>query len=71
MIESRDADGVAPFQLKVVDNDGQETDQFVDRDSSSDLPKLYHVIARSVNGADAPSPVLREIVAELERAVPA
>ena len=71
IVESRDGDGVAPFQLWVTDSDGKETDRFVDRDSSSHLPRLFHTIARSVRGGEAPSPVLTQVLAELERALPA
>ena len=65
VVESRDRDGVAPFQLRILDDGGVETDRFLDRDSSTSLPKLFHLVSRRTRGGTPVSPILAALALEL------
>lgn len=66
VVESRDGDGVAPFQIRILDDGGVETDRYLDDDSSTLLPKLYHRISRKTVGGSPASPILTALARELQ-----
>lgn len=64
-VESRDQDGVAPFQLRLVGDRDGAVDHLLDLESATNLNRLFHAIRRRVQGGATASPLVKELLRDL------
>jgi hypothetical protein len=55
--------------MRVLSSGGEQADQFVDRDSSTGLARLFHSARRFTDGGEEASPLVGKLLAELENPV--